>query len=108
MSMTDQQIQQWIEDHGGGTQGLDKLEEAFRHERFSDTNARDVGAFLNSRRERAAAERRAKDQGLAERGVVAAETQAEVAKQALERSNIAIAISVVAGLVAIVDLLVRH
>lgn len=108
MAFTDEDVRRLIEENGGGDAGWAKVEEAFLAGRITGDRARAIGVFRQAKMERAAVESQAKDQGLAERGVLAAEAQADIAKQALERSNIAIIVSIVAALVAIVDLLTRH
>ena len=108
MAYTDEDVRRLIADNGGGQEGLAKVETAFREERYSGDRAKAVGAFLQGHREQRAAEAQVRDQGLMERGVRAAESQADTAKEALERSNWAIAISIFAALVAVVDLLTRH
>jgi hypothetical protein len=108
MAATDEDVRRLIAEHGGGDAGWAKVEEAYLAGRFSGDRARAIGVFREERMHSIAAESVAKGQGLAERGVLAAESQADTAKQALDRSNIAIILSIFAGLVAIVDLLTRH
>lgn len=108
MAFTDDEIRAWIDREGGSEQGLDALDRAYRQGQFAGDRERAVGAYLHNQRERRAAEQRVLEQGLAGRSVAAAESQANTAKQALERSNIAIIVSIVAILLAAFDMLTRR
>jgi hypothetical protein len=108
MAITEEQFLALVEEQGGGEIGFEKVEQMYRQGLFSGVRESVIGMYLQAHRERKAAGARQVEQGLTARGVVAAESQADTAKQSLKRANWAIAISIIAALVAVVDLLVKH
>ncbi len=98
---TQAQVQQWVDEQGG----IEALELAVRQAQFGEGRMAAAKEYLQGVYDSRGAAVGAVDRALAERTTVATESQAETAKQALDRSNIAIIVSIVAALLAVVDLL---
>lgn len=102
-------VQAWVDEKNrSGLDGMEELRLAIAEKRFAGAREMLAIQFRNDWLQGNAASAMADEQGLQTRAVVAAESQADSAKQALDRSNWAIGISIAAFLLGAVDLLTKH